>query len=343
MKPIKPAPGVFPKGRWYWLVTAEGGRRVWTKVSRIADGLPAFYAALAELKKREAGTGMLPELVADWEREVMPRHAAKTRIDDKARNKVIADALVEFRPDEVEASDVHDFLQRFTAKPRTFNAYRAQLRELMRYAEERGRRPTGSNPTQAIRTMRTPPRTRYVTDSELRRIKVAAMRGRDDRDTTSGPMLCALIDMAYLTAQPIGDLLALTWDRFTDVGIPFGRSKVADSTGAKVTIEWTPKLQDVHRRLKELRKQRRAFTPAVFTTQDGSPLTYWGASSAWQRARARSGIKGGTFHDIRAKALTDKEAREGMKEARKQGTHSTERHLATYIRRRAGDTTKATK
>lgn len=343
MKPLKPAPGVFAKGRWWYLVHAEGKRRVWTKVSPIAAGLPAFYAALAALKKREAGTGLVGELVADWERDVMPRHAPKTRKDDQARNRVIADAFAEFRPEEVEAPDVHDFLRRFSDKPRTFNAYRAQLRELMRYAEERGRRPAGTNPTQAIRTMKTPPRSRYITDSELRRVKVAAMRGRDDRETTSGPMLCALIDMAYLTAQPIGDLLALTWDRFTDAGIPFGRSKVAHSTAAKVTIEWTPRLQDVHRRLKELRKQRRAFTPAVFTTQDGNPLSYWGASSAWQRARARSGIKPCTFHDIRAKALTDKEAREGMSEARKAGTHSTEQQLATYVRRHRGETTKATK
>ena len=42
---------------------------------------------------------------------------------------------------------------------------------------------------------------------ELRRTKVGAIRGADGVDTRSGPMLCALVDMAYLTGQRVGDLL----------------------------------------------------------------------------------------------------------------------------------------
>lgn len=349
MKPLKPAPGVFAKGRWFYLVTAQGKRRIWTPVSKVSEGLPAFYVALAELKKRAAGVGNMPALIADWEVEVMPAHAEKTRKDERARNKIIAEQFVEFRPEDVETPDCSEFLQQFRHMPRTFNAYRAQLRELLRFAEEKGRRPAGTNPTQSIRTMRTPPRTRYITDSEIRRIKVAAMRdGRradqtDGETTRSGPMLCALVDMAYLTAQPIGDLLKLDWKQFGPDGIVFARSKVEKTTGAKVTIEWTARLRDVERRLKALRKERRAFGGRVFVTQEGEPLTYWGAASAWKRAMKRAGVKGCTFHDIRAKALTDKEAREGMQEARKQGTHATEQQTATYIRQRGGERTGATK
>lgn len=334
---------VFPKGKRYYLVTAQGKKRVWLKLSKISDGLPALYTALAAAKATATGVGKLPALIAQWEREVMPAHAPKTQVDDKARGKVIAEAFVDFEPNEVETPDCSEFLAQFSGKPRTFNAYRAQLREYMRFAEEKGRRPAGSNPVQAIRVKPTPGRDRYITDSELRRIKVAAMHGLDDKDTRSGPMLCALIDMAYLTGQAISDLLALEWSAFKPLGIFFGRGKVEDTTQSKVTIEWTVKLRDVERRLRDLRKARRAFTPKVFTRQDGQPLGYWGASSAWQRARARAGITDCTFHDLKAKALTDKEAREDMKQASAMGQHSTEQQTAAYVRRRGGRKTGATR
>lgn len=87
-------------------------------------------------------------------------------------------------------------------------------------------------------------------------------------ETPSGPLLCALIDMAYLTGQPIGDLLALEWRDLGPEGIYFARGKVEKITASKVTVEWTPKLRDVERRLKDLRKERRAFGSMVFVRQD---------------------------------------------------------------------------
>jgi integrase len=335
--------GVFAKGRWYYLVTAQGKRRIWRAMSLIRDGLPALYTALAAARAAASGVDKVPALIAQWEREVMPAHAEKTRKDDRARGKVIAAAFVEFEPGQVETPDCSEFLKQFSAKPRTFNAYRAQLREYMRFAEEKGRRPAGSNPLQSIRTKPTPGRDRYITDSELRRIKVAGMRGLDELDTRSGPMLCALIDMAYLTGQAIGDLLALEWSALGTDGISFARAKVKHSTQSKVLIEWTPKLRDVERRLLELRKSRKLGSFRVFTRQDGLPLTYWGASSAWQRARKRASITDCTFHDLKAKALTDKEAREGMQAASAMGQHSTEQQTAHYVKRRSGRKTGATR
>lgn len=42
--------GVFPKGKRYYLVTAQGKKRIWTKLSKISEGLPALYTALAAVK-----------------------------------------------------------------------------------------------------------------------------------------------------------------------------------------------------------------------------------------------------------------------------------------------------
>lgn len=344
---------VFRKGKCYYLVVAQGSKRVWIKLSNTADGLAALYTALADAKTEAAGNGTMPALIRQWEREVMPAHEQSTQRADKGYGRMIADSFCDFIPAAIETPDCSEFLAQFKAKPRTFNAYRAMLREYMRFAEEKGLRPAGSNPIQAIKTMRTPARTRYITDSELRRVKVAAMRwtlrsNEKAHDTRSGPMLCALVDMAYLTGQAIGDLLALEWSALGRDGITFARSKVAKTTGSSVVIEWTPKLRDVERRLKDLRIQRRAFGSKVFVRQDGQPYTYWGAASAWRRAVERAGLKqaarkGFTFHDLKAKALTDKELREGLREAQKMGQHSTEGQTAQYVRQRAPRKTKATR
>lgn len=207
--------------------------------------------------------------------------------------------------------------------PRTFNEMRAGLRQLMRYAEEKGHRPADSNPVDSIKTISVAARDKYITDSELRRIKVAAMYGDDGKRTRSGPMLCALIDLAYLTGQRIGDLLDLRWSRklatdkavqvvapyIADEGLSFKPGKTAGSTDAKVMIAWTPRLEALIVRVKAIGRRN---THYVITTQDAQPYIYYGASTAWIRAVKRAGVHNCHFNDVRAKALTDKEAAEGM-------------------------------
>jgi integrase len=352
--------GVFPKGRWYYLVVAVGPKRVWIKLSKIADGLPALYIALAREKEAARGITNMPSLVAAWQTEVMPGRGEKTQTDDKARCKLIAEAFAEFTPADVDAPACAEFLKGYKPKPRTHNAFRSLLRELMRFAEEKGLRPSGSNPLQSVRTMSTPPRTRYITDSEMRRIKVGGIYGDDGRRTRSGLMLAALVDMAYLTGQDIGMLLDLRWTRdpfdhdaphVADAGLFFRRAKVQKTTGAAVLVQWTPRLRDVVQRLKVMRAERqlkkratqRVVTDYLFTTQGGKQLTYSGAASAWRRAVKRAGVPRVMFRDLRAKALTDKEEREGMQAARHMGAHATEAQTADYVRQRAPRKTGATR
>lgn len=349
---------VYPKGRYYWRVRAEGKRRIWIKLSPIADGLPALYSALAQQLATDVADDRMPAVIAAWQRDVMPRHAAKTQRDEMAMCKVIADSFAEFRAGQVQAPDVADFLAPLRAKPRTHNGYRGMLRELLRYSIERGMRT--DNPVAHIRTLPTPARTRYITDSELRRIKVGAIYGDDGRPTRSGRMVAALIDLAYLTGQRIGDLLELRWKRdpdepnaphVTDDGLRFRPNKTSSSTGEAVLIGWTPRLVDAVDRIKKIQAERllkrradqRVVSGYLITGQDGTPLSYWGASSAWRRAVKRAGIKGVHLHDVRAKALTDKEALEGMPAARAMGAHSTEAQTADYVRRRGAQKTKATR
>ena len=356
MKPVKVAPGVFPKGRWHYLVVADGPKRRWIKLSLISEGLPAAYTALAKVKAEAAGAHRMPALIAQWQREVMPRHAAKTQLDDVARGKVIAEAFVEFTAADVDAPSCSDFLGQFSAKPRTFNAYRALLRELLRFAEERGLRASGTNPISAIRTMRTPPRERYITDSELRRIKVGGLRGRDGRPTRTGLMMACLVEMAYLTAADVGVLIRLLEQRDPQRPdephvCPEGIFLRRDKTGKAIVITWTPRLEAVVRRLRVLKSERllrkraaqRIVTPAMFTKQDGLPMTYGAVREAWDDALKRAKVPPTMFRDIRAKALTDKEERDGIVQAQAMGTHSTQAQTADYVRTKKARKTGATR
>lgn len=246
--------------------TSEGKKRIWVKLTKVSEGLPAFYLALSEATKAPTvADDLMPKVIAAWEAEAMPTHAVKTQRDERARGAVIADRLEQFRARDIEPAHVTEFLRAYSDKHRTYNAYRAQIGELMRFAISKGWREPGTNPvTGIIRTKSTPPRDRYPTDSEVRRIKIAGIYGNDGRRTRSGLMLAALVDMAYLTGQRISDLLALQWSALGRDGITFRPSKTSKSTGAAVLIEWTPKLRDVEQRLRKLRQERRAFKPWVF-------------------------------------------------------------------------------
>lgn len=358
-------PRVFEKSNTYWHVKADGAARKWTKLCRVKEGLPAMYLALAKLTAEKSLDDMMPKLIGTWMEEVGSERGKKTQANDRYMTREIADAFAEFRANQVKTTDVVDFLKQYKKMPRSFNAYRATMRELMRFAEEKGFRAPESNPCASIKTMKVKARDRYITDSELRRIKFAIMYGKKGgtnakRDgekanralNRSGHTICCMIDMAYLTGQRIGDLLLMEWADVKKEGIYFEPSKVEGSTGIKILIQWTLKLRAVVDRLKN--------PPAVpgakglakpvsmrwmFSTLKGQPYTYDALKSAWARGRARAKIanKNIHFHDLRAKALTDVDEDRDIKQAQGMGGHSTQAQTAEYIRHKKAKKVGATR
>lgn len=347
-------PRVFPKGRWFYLVTADGAKRKWSKLTPIKDGIPALYRKLADLAARDIAPDRMPALITDWLDEVSADRSAKTRANDTWVTNKISAAFAEFRASEVTPPDCAEFLKAFKKKPRTHNEMRAGLRDLMRFAEEKGYRQPGTNPVDSIKTLSTPSRDRYPTDSELRRIKFAACVGADGKRTRMGPTICLLMDIAYLTGQRVGDVLDLRWNKraaldtkgevaapyVSSDGLHFKPSKTAGSTGAKVLIGWTPRLKDTIERIKAL--GRRNLTH-VITSQEAQPYDYEAFKSAWARAVERSKVKNIHFHDLRAKALTDTKRKSGIAAAQIMGAHSTEWQTRDYVREREVQKIEATK
>lgn len=352
-------PRVYPKGRWYYLVTADGTKRVWTKLTMIKDGIPALYRKLADLKARDVAPDRVPMLAQLWLQEACCDHD-DTRNDEWAV-KMISKAFAEFRAREVTTPACIAFLKHWKDKKqaRTFNLMRHALLDMMRFAEgkESGGVPfrdPGTNPVASIKRMSTPARTKYPTDSEVRRIKFHAMMGRDGCRTRSGPYVVAAIDLAYLTGQRIGDLLDLRWnkraamDEKGDVvapyiasdGIHFRPSKTEKTTGVMVTITWTPRLKAVIARIEASGRRNMRY---VLTNQEAQQLLYDTFSTAWWRACDRAGIKGLHFHDLKAKALTDTAKKHGKKAAQTKGGHSSEKQTDEYLRAMLAQDSEATR
>lgn len=335
--------GVHAKHGAYYLVRQVDKKRTWLRLSTVRDGLPAMYRALADAEMQGAVDERMGALCSLWLQEVSTRHAKKTQANDIYQVRTISQAFVEFRASEVRAPDAMEFLKAFQDKPRTYNAYRSMLRELMRFAEEKGLREPGTNPVDALRTAAVKARSRYITDSELRRIKVAALRSKGQRAgqvNPAGQTVCAVIDMAYLTGQRISDVLALQWVHAVKDGIWFMPAKTEGSTGAQVLIEWTPRLRELMARIKGFKHRH---ITHVFATQDGQPYNYEAMKSAWRRALDRAGVKDAHIHDLRAKALTDVDRLHGIAAAQRMGAHSTQSQTADYVRHKQAIRSQATR
>lgn len=335
--------GVHAKNGAFYLVRQINKKRTWTRLSAIADGMPALYRALADAESAGAVDDRMRTVITKWLTEIGTKHSKKTQANDAYQTRTIGEAFVEFRAIDVRTPDVVEFLRAFQDKPRTYNAYRAMLRELMRFAEEKGLRDAGTNPVDAVRTLSVKARNRYITDSELRRIKVALLRSGGQRKEAVNPggrMACAVVDMAYLTGQRIGDVLALEWGDMGKDGILFRPTKIEDSTGASVLIEWTPSLRALAARIRSFPK---AHMKNVFVTQDGQPYGYEAFKSAWRRALIRCGIKDAHIHDLRAKALTDVDRAHGVLAAQRMGAHSTQSQTADYVRHKKAIRATATR
>lgn len=161
-------------------------------------------------------------------------------------------------------------------------------------------------------------RDRYITDLEFLGVKNLASE-----------LISIVMDFAYITALRKGDILKLRLDKITDESILITQSK----TGAKQLYEWSNGLIDVVTRAKSLKRPIRGLY--LFCTRQGQPYSDTGFKAMWNRVQIKWAESGGqrfTFHDIRAKALTDAK-RMGL-DAQLLAGHATSAMTEHYIKQR---------
>ncbi|ACR29189.1 tyrosine-type recombinase/integrase [Burkholderia glumae] len=349
-KKASPLPArVYEKhGSWYFVDM----RRKWHRLCSTTDGLTRLYEQLAKFNREADERGIadtMPALIDDWLLVKLPKYALKTREEYRRMATFVKS---EFGPqwtvEDVRPADIARFLDKhFSTKPNTSNKYKALLSLIFAHAVRKGLR--DRNPAREVAGAEEKARDRYITDMELEAVRAAALVGLDGRPTASGTTIVCLIDLAYQTAQRIGDLLALNWQDVSNDGLFFHPSKTVNSSGVRLLIQLTP---DLRATLDAAKAGKVKAIGPIICTQDGARYTYSGAQTAWKRAikRARKSYEGecaakGTepdprflvgmhFHDLRAKALTDKQRLEGARAAQALAGHTTAEMTAHYTKAR---------
>jgi integrase len=108
--------------------------------------------------------------------------------------------------------------------------------------------------------------------------------------------------LAIWTGQRQGDLLRLPWSAYDGSVIRLRQSK-SIRKGARRAVNVTiPVGAPLKEALDIAAKNKRS--PIILTTMDGTPWTSDGFRASWGKARAKAGVVGVTFNDVRGTAAT---------------------------------------
>lgn len=254
----------------------------------------------------KAATGPLGTLGAVFDRylrDVLPTLAPRTQKDYVRHIKVLRAWCGHMAPDELRPRDVGQFLDVTKGKIQR-NRQVAVLSAI--YSKAVGRWYVAErNPCEKVERNPSKRRDRYITNDEYMALYELAP-----------PRIQIAMDLALLTGQRQGDILALRWEQVGDDGIKIQQGK----TGKKLLIGMSPSLKAVLDRARRMPPD----LPKEYvlrTRKMGRPYTSEGFRAVWQRVmkKALKGYTKGknkfppvlekrfTFHDIRAKTVSDSE------------------------------------
>ena len=312
-------PRMYLKHGAYYYVSREN------KWTRLSDDKAIAFAKWAEIEgetprplgSEKPRTGSMAALIEKYMVEIAPKKAKATYtgnvMEAKNLNGVFGNMLVlEIRPTHIARYlDI-----RGIKAPIRANREISLLSHIFSYAMRWGQ--IDRNPCLGVAKHPEKGRDRYITDAEFEAVKILASE-----------LIQIVMDFAYITAMRKGDILSLRLDQITDEGIWIKQSK----TGSKQLYEWTAGLVDVVTRAKSLKRPIRGLY--LFCTRQGQPYSDTGFKAMWNRVQVKWAIQGGkrfTFHDIRAKALTDAK-RMGM-DAQTLAGHASAAMTEHYIKQR---------
>lgn len=230
-----------------------------------------------------------------YEREIVPKLAPRTQKDYK---RILYRLRVEFgeRPYlSMKPRDVGRFLQETPAKV-SANRHVSVLSAVFSkaigkwYVHDDLR-----NPCVGVERNETKPRDRYVTDAEFKALYAIV-----------SPSVKIAMELARMVGQRQGDLLRATWKQIDTNKRLFYFQQ--GKTGKKLAVRVTPALEELLVRARRLPP----LVPRLYLIRrrDGHPYTSEGFKALWQRWMKRAMKRGVlkerfTFHDLRAKCVSD--------------------------------------
>lgn len=290
----------------YWYVYQGKWRRLGSNYASAMQGYSALIAPASGMQRLIEDTYASYELMVK-KGDMAPGSLAQY---NTVRGKIDT-AFREFSPSQVKAEHIGRFLDfHFEGAPSTGNSALTVLRTAFDKAVRWGM--CEYNPAKGVDRFKERKRKRYLTDAEWLGIRAH-----------SPEWLRLIIDMCYLTAQRIGDVLAIKQSDITAEGILFTQQK----TGKRILVESTPELDDVVRSARALSKVAGVY---LFSRSASKPASYTTTNRYWHKARKAAGVEDARIHDLRAKAITDADA-EGL-DAQKLAGHAARSMTERYLR-----------
>lgn len=255
------------------------------------------------------------------------RLSANTQTDYNHYCKRISRVFGHMSPRDITKVNVRQFMDVLgnQGKLVTANRHKSYLSTLLSWGSERGW--LEDNPAFGVKPFKEQARERYVEDWEFNLVQKVARE-------SAYPYVAPMMDMAYLCRARTIELRALTEADIADDGIYLRRTKgsVSEVTG------WSDRM------VSAVKEARSVYSSApvsigrpLFHGKKGAPIPKSSFKTAWARIM-RKALEAGlterfTFHDLKAKGVTDhKDKASGHRSKKMQAVYNRRPDMTTPTR-----------
>lgn len=306
-------PKVYPnKYSYVWKPTSSES----ITLTPIADGIAALWKKYEKTVNHREHAMTFRRL---WEKFLASAYyselSQRTQKDYLQHQKKLLAVFGNVLADSVKPEHVRRYMDKRGLQSKTqANHEKSSMSRAYSWGYERGY--VKGNPCAGVSKFKSAPRERYVTDEEYQAVLSVA----------SLPVYIAM-EIAYLCAARISDVLTLKWEQIGNKGIFIQQGK----TGKKQIKAWSPRLQTAIEKAKQLPK-----SAYVISNQYGNRYMYKGFNEMWVEARNHAGQVSGiltdfTFHDLKAKGISDYEG--SSRDKQLFSGHKTEGQVLVYDRK----------
>lgn len=219
----------------------------------------------------------------------------------------------EMKPDDILPEHIRRYMdiRGKTAQVRA-NREHSFIRLVFSWAYQRGL--SSGNPAKGVSQFTEKGRDYYITDAEYKAVYNRANN-----------FVKAAMEISYCCAARKGDVLSLTREQLLEQGILFKQSK----TGKTQIKAWSSRL----RKAVALLKAQSSHLSYLFADAKGQRIPARTLHEWWSEAKEKAGLSDAkfTFHDIKAKSISDVEGNAADKQAF--SGHKTIGMIATYDRK----------
>ena len=278
-------PNTRVHGQYYSFRFREGGKYKRVKLCHKNSSMGKVWLAYEE---HIAGNILTIEFLFNQyiDSTKFKRLAVLTQKDYLNATKRLLPVFGKMNPTHLRTTHVQKYMDKRSSQKRA-NVERTVLMNVYKWALARFDAVT-TNPAVNAEPFKMSARDRYIEDSEYNSLLADAT-----------PAIKVAMELSYLCAARQGDILKLKWTDLSEEGIYIKQGK----TGKAQIKLWNAELKRVISDARKLSGIASAIY--VISTCSGSRYTSSGFRSIWHRVKLRAGITDVTFHDIKAKSISD--------------------------------------